>query len=327
MSKIFFNIRNQLLIAFSCFTLSGIIVTLASIIYFSKLHEIYKVNSALHVLSDRHHKTVEAEHHFFQIETSSNDFFKTGSSVFLDHQKTYYAEVRSQLMTLKENSIFKEFGIYTETHNLYHELGKYEMAFELIVEKIRAKGFKTFGKEGRLRINATALEKDADEIGLVNILSLRKHEMEYFLNHNEDAVSTMSSRVDSIKNKLWQSPHLNFEQRDSINQLLHQYYYSFLEVVRMNKEIGYIDGMGMTLRLTESKEKINTLLESIIKRTEVREAMMVRNLKDAFLMIIINMILTSMFLVYLFTRRIELQHGPPKNTIIEKAAPGLVNSL
>ena len=327
MNNIFIKTRNRLLFAFSCFTLIGIVIALVSIFYFSKIHDIYKVTGSLHKYYEKYIKAIDAEQGFLSLELGKSEYFKTGQSKYLAQHDVYLSEMRQNLMDLKKKGAYKDFGIEKEINNIDLELSKYETLFGLILDKVKVKGFREYGLEGKMAQYVYDLEKMSAPIGIANVLVLRKHEKDFLLRNDTVYIQRLSAKVEDLKRTIWTNDELSFEKKQTMNGLLQNYYLVFLQLVNITKEIGYKDEKGLSDLLNQSKYKIESYFQMLYEKTLIKETALIENVQSSFYIIIVNLVLVSMFLIYLFTRKINIpvpvpvEKGPTKSTLSEEAKP------
>jgi hypothetical protein len=322
MNKIFIKTRNQLLFAFSCFTLLGIIIALVSIFFFSKLHEIYKVTGSLHTYYEKYIKAVDSEQEFLSLELGKSEYFKTGESRHLALHDQYLSEMKQSLLSLQKSKAFTEFGIEKEINAIDLELNKYETLFGLILDKVKVKGFRDYGLEGKMSEYVYTLEKMSAPIGIEHVLVLRKHEKDYLLRNDSMYISRLGTKVEDFKNLIWSNPNISKEKKEKMNGLLQNYYLVFMQLVNITKEIGYKDEKGLSDLLNQSKNQIEDHFHALFRKAEIKETILIENVQSSFYIVIVNLLLTSLFLIYIFTRKIRIKE--PKN--LEASATSLETS-
>ena len=67
-------------------------------------------------------------------------------------------------------------GVGKNFDSINQTLQTYNTTFSKVKEKIIYRGFKDYGVEGRMRKFAHELEEHSNEISMIEILSLRRHE-------------------------------------------------------------------------------------------------------------------------------------------------------
>ena len=301
------KIRNQLLIALSFFTLTGVIVASVSVYFFRKIHDVHKVSASVHTLFQEYVKATKSEQEFIHLETSKSTFFASGKSNYLNEYNSHIAKAKREIDKLKSQQAYHDFKIGYDVDKLSNEISKYETFFDFTIEKVKHRGFKDFGTEGVMRKYVHDLESKSDLIGLANVLMLRRHEKDFLLRNDDAYVTKLQDKIESINNRIWRNKKLSNIQKDNLIMLLTNYRHSFLDLVKVIKEIGFKDEQGLSGQLLNSKEIIDNQFIVIHSSIVKNEELMVDNLEKGFLIIIVNIIAITMFIIFMYTKKLRKQ--------------------
>ena len=122
------------------------------------------------------------------------------------------------------------------------------------------RGFKDHGLEGKMRSYAHKLENFTDEIELSDILSLRRHEKDFFLRNDTAYITQLNERAHAI--------YLGLLKRggsDSSKLLIRRYMETFNELASIEKEIGLNGNEGL-------RHELNTLTKLLDNHFDVLSA-------------------------------------------------------
>jgi adenylate cyclase len=300
------KIRIQLLIILSFFTMAAVTIALVSLHYFKKVHEVYEVSSAERRVFDRYIRTIDAGQKFIYLETSKTAFFKTGRSPYLEAFSRHLAETRTSISHLQTRSAYKNFDIDLKVAVLSNELSKYETLFSFTLEKIKNKGFKDYGAEGTMRTYVHELESHSHQIGLANVLMLRRHEKDFLLRNDESYITKLKEKVASIKERIWRNQRLKNTEKDTLITLLQNYQYSFLELVKFTQEIGHKNEQGMSELLAQCNFTIDRQFELIHQTMLRKEASLVEYIENILMIVLFNIVFVAVFTIYIYSRKIPV---------------------
>jgi hypothetical protein len=109
---------------------------------------------------------------FFAYEHNNSEFYKSGESKFL---------TRHDSIITKLNGLFQIFSDEeAEEGSIAADLKQYDSIFGDIVAKIKERGYRDYGLEGKMRDKAHQIEKKK-LLSDVDYLRLRRHEKDYLL--------------------------------------------------------------------------------------------------------------------------------------------------
>jgi HAMP domain-containing protein len=301
----FKSIKTQLLAAFLVFTFIGAVISGVSFLYFSKIDRVYAISTSAQNISRLYLKMVKSEYGFFTYETDNSEFFKTGSSGYIDEHTRYLNETRAGISELVQKKGYKEFGIEGEIKAISHELNNYENLFKNIINKTIIKGFKDLGIEGQMRQYVHELERKGGTIGLEEILMLRRHEKDFMLRNDPAYVAKLSAKVEDISVMISKNTSLTSEEKSSMKMLLANYHKSFKQYVKIGQEIGYKDDKGLSESLNLYKNNIEDHFDALTKKSTINEASLLHELQVSFAIVVFNLLVFSVFLSYFFSSAIS----------------------
>ncbi|HEX8545604.1 MAG TPA: hypothetical protein VF691_01505 [Cytophagaceae bacterium] len=317
----FKSIKAQLLAAFLVFTIIGGVIAAVSFLYFSKINSIYALSTATQNISRLYLKMIKSEYGFFTYETDKSEFYKTGTSSYIDEHTNFLNQTRAGISNIVQKKGYREFGIDDEITSINKDLDSYEYIFKNIVNKTIIKGFKDLGIEGQMRQYVHELERKAGTIGVEEILMLRRHEKDFMLRNDPSYVDKLSSKVQEISGMISRNTNLTADEKTNMKMLLLNYHRSFKQYVKIGQEIGYKNDIGLSESLNLYKNKIEDHFEVLAQKSVVNEASLLHDLQISFAIVVFNLLVFSLFLSYVFSSAIS-KPLKKRSKVLEKQMQG-----
>ena len=291
--------------AFLVFTFIGAVIAAVSFLYFSKIDRVYSISTSVQNISRLYLKMIKSEYGFFTYETGKSEFYKTGTSTYIDEHTHFLNQTRAGISNLIQKNGYKEFGINDDIIAISKDLDNYENLFKNIVNKTIIKGFKDLGIEGQMRQYVHELERKAGKIGVEEILMLRRHEKDFMLRNDPAYVDKLSTKVQEISGMISKNTNLTPEEKSSMKMLLFNYHKSFKQYVKIGQEIGYKDDKGLSEALNLHKNKIEDHFDVLTQKSTINEASLLHELQVSFAIVVFNLLVFSVFLSYVFSAAIS----------------------
>ncbi len=200
---------------------------------------------------------VNVIHDFFAYETINSSFFETGKSKFLE--KHYNLCKKIELSLDEIDSDQKSFG-YELSENVNQIKEKFKIYKGLtnnIIKEIMIMGFKDYGIEGRMRNYAHLLEGYNKEVGLINVLGLRRHEKDFIIRQDDQYIKKFDELFVQIKSDLNRNKLIQSEKKKRIVYILNNYSYEFKRLTQYEKLIGLKNQKGLKGEI----DKVTALLD------------------------------------------------------------------
>lgn len=259
---------------------------------------------------------VKVTRDFFSNETISPEYFISGKSKNLETHKKMCKLIK---MTLNELANSKE-SEYSNLKSNYFELlsnfNAYELKTNSIIKYINKRGFKDFKLEGRMRYYAHLLEELSEEVGLANVLMLRKHEKDFIIRQDTSYVYKLHSQAELIKNQLAKS-NLPTSRKKRTTEIVNNYESKFDSIVFYDKIIGLKNQEGLKEEIDQLLVKIEKSLEITSAGTAKKEAETVVNLKHFLIDFWILFIALGIVVSLLLANRISASIIHLKNKMAE----------
>jgi signal transduction histidine kinase len=220
--------------------------------------EIYEISSRVERIDNLFLRDVKITRDFFAYETINPTFFISGKSKILDKHNEVCAQINFSIDALILLQADYSFEMNTEIEELRAKFTQYKTKFDAIVKDILIRGFKDYGIEGKMRENAHKLEEYSEEIGLAEILQLRRHEKDFIIRQDDRYIEKFLEQYVMIRNKLRAENGDSLSSRIPAFVTLENYRMYFEKFVMYEKKTGLHNQGGL-------KRELDLLLDSISK--------------------------------------------------------------
>jgi methyl-accepting chemotaxis protein len=225
---------------------------------------------------------------------------KSNGTNFVHKKDNTYADAFTKQVTVLNNEIdllnnkFIAIGVVIpEVTSLRNELKVYISSFKQVVEMQRRIGLQPKdGLYGQLRIAVHNIEeligKD-DNLLLSAMLQLRRNEKDFMLRLDDKYVDKLNTNISVLSNNINKS-YFSSDKKQELQVLLKNYQSAFMDLVKVQKSLGYRLDKGKLAVMQQSVNKISSLLPLLSQKSEeiVRESVS-----------FINLLAYSLFLVVL----------------------------
>jgi len=207
--------------------------------------------------------------HLEKLELSTKDFIheayktdqfqKEGTSPGIDVFRAEYAQSREVMQKINDVRISDSDRVLTR--GLLGTLDSLAQSFESLVALLKQRGFRDFGSEGTLRTAIHNVENSGFNIDKATLLTLRRHEKDFFLRKDLKYQIEFNTRVADFKKQLQADPTLA-----ALVPSVDQYTTEFNHVVEIEKKIGLKEEDGIRGKLRDQFAYIRPRLESLRAR-------------------------------------------------------------
>jgi hypothetical protein len=198
---------------------------------------------------------------------SDTIFVKTGTNPEYEKFQAEVDKLNNNLQFLKENSSGKEIEFIDTTEKSSILLRD---NFKRIAELIKERGFKNLGLEGKLREAVHKLENSDLLPDKTAVLTLRKHEKDFFLRRDIKYLESFEQDAPKLENKinaLAESP-----EKYKLLECYQSYLSTFQTIVKVETEIGLNRSSGLRGNINHlivtSIENLDHLNETFDKTTQ-----------------------------------------------------------
>jgi HAMP domain-containing protein len=253
------KIRVKLLLAFGSIILLSVILTAVAITSINKILAFKNLNEHLDNLSLNLERIELATKEFIYEGYKAKDFQGAGKSKQIDKFDEAISQSNKSLDVLVSSSLLS-----AQEHTMAEELlasktiTKHFAETQLLLKK---RGFRDFGLEGSLRKAIQNLEKSNFAFDKVMMLTLRRHEKDFFLRKDLKYQEEFSKTAFAFREQLAATNNVE------LVTLLRNYHDEFNQVVEIEKQLGLSEEDGTKGKLFEElasiRKKAATLQQQI----------------------------------------------------------------
>lgn len=179
--KLLSTINNRLLFAFGIFTINVVIASSISYYYLNQANDYKKLDQVIQNAHVNYLNLNKGDMTFFQLDKRSPSFFFEGECEDTRTHQLKKGRLDSLINQLMNNPLSRDPFIVSSLKSIDSLLSIYNTSFEITLNKIQERGFDDYGMEGNIRNYVHELEGLSGQLKLSDVLSLRRHEKDYFL--------------------------------------------------------------------------------------------------------------------------------------------------
>ena len=300
----FTTIKTKLLVILLLFALITVFTTVILFNYYQKSRNSI---SSITQKAERTHlyllNGIKISHEFFENETINPEFFKTGRSFLIMRHSTICTKTALSIIDLNAAQKKNNFLLDDSLKNIEKDFKEYRALTYEIFKQTLLRGFKDFGVEGKMREYAHDLEKYHSEIGLINILQLRRHEKDFIIRQEDPYISKHISLVSNIKDNLAVNNLIPPNKKSEIIKTLNNYSTEFNNLVVLDKELGLKSGNGLKKQIDAISNKIETSLATLVEFSSKKEQAAILNVKITFLLISVIFIVIGIISAFAISKK------------------------
>ncbi|PBQ34494.1 hypothetical protein CNR22_22840 [Sphingobacteriaceae bacterium] len=302
----FISIRKQLI---SILLLFGFITIFVSVVIFSyyeknkdSLYEITKQAEKTHFLLI---KDLTIMHEFIENETINPAFFEYGKSRLVSMHDSICILLKANLKELYALQRKHEFRLDSRLNRLQYNVEKYTSLSSEIIRNVLIRGFKDYGIEGEMRSHAHKLELYKNEMGLNNILQLRRHEKDFIIRQELPYVSMHDSLVKFIKEEVSHNKKISSTKQNEILKILGDYQVKFQSLVFYDKKLGLKTSSGLKHDIDYISHAIESSLAQTVMFSEANEKEAIHIIRRIYLVISLLFALSAILSALFISKRVS----------------------
>lgn len=247
-------------------------------------------------------KDIKIIHEFFENETINPLYFQTGSSELLDSHYAICSRIHHSLDKLQQATA-DEFELKDTISALQENFKAYRTFTDRIIAQIAVRGFKDYGIEGKMRRFAHDLEDYGQEIGLVNILQLRRHEKDFIIRQEDHYAFLHHQLIGAIKEKLLQGSVPDGNRKALLISTIDQYSLYFNLLTLYDKKIGLKSKTGAKNQVDMITSHMENSLSAMIETAQDTERLALGRAKTGFAIIGLLFLAISIISAVFISRR------------------------
>lgn len=292
------TIGKRLFIAFSVLALNVIIISILSYQFLVRNRALHDVTRNIGTERVQIMLLLKTDLDFLRFEVINQQYYETNHSHFLQVRDSLYDLIKHENVLLKASMLQQPLGVAHNMDTISQTLRAYNNTFQNIRTRIAFRGFKDYGIEGKMRRFAHELERHSDQISTVNVLTLRRHEKDYFLRKEPH----YKRQFNALANQLIQA---HAHTPDSfVVHLLRSYQDNFNQLAAVDEEIGLTPTQGLLGELNTLSDRISQQLHELVMQAEDRADHIMQQSLVIFILVSLLTVFISFILTYFTTRRL-----------------------
>ena len=253
------TIRTKLLFIFLLFTL----ILVFSFLLFYKIYNYREENVVLKDKVQQVYSNIlilnKLQFQFIIYDSKNKDFYLTGRSYYIEKHKNLFQLTLKNIDSLESDGGIDE-KILPDLKILRTQLTEYNKTFFSYIQKIEERGFRDFGLEGSMRKSIHNVENFSSVIDMEILLTIRRNEKDYILRKDPKYLTLHNNNVDLLIKKIEENRDINKALKLELYNLVYKYQEDFNKWIKVDKDIGIDQGIGLTLDL----KNFNTIFETSI---------------------------------------------------------------
>ncbi len=300
----FNTISRRLFLSFGILFLNIVLISVLGIVFIrsnNKLNELTKNADSQRISIAQLFK---ADLDFLRFAPINKSFYMANASINWGDNNHSFKYRHSLVMHLKEanQSLFKALiaeQLATAKHlsKVDSLLDNYDSTFIIITEKLKQRGFKDYGLEGVMRSYAHQLETSDSAIPMDKVLTLRRHEKDFFLRKEKIYIEKLNLLVDDII----RTQTASYKASTAV---LKDYQDSFNQLTLLEQQIGLSPGEGLMGTLNAYTVQLSKELEDIATQSELKAALFEKESFAIVVVIGLLSIIISSFATYFTARKL-----------------------
>jgi PAS domain S-box-containing protein len=290
------SLRNKLLIGFMAFSIISLLILIpSSNYYFERRESISKIIHQTEVMNKHMLQDFRVITSFFRHEPSNPNFFITGNSSYLLNHRHHSRKIHNELDNLLNNPDLSRLNIKKDLTYLREDYNQYQQILNRVAGLLLERGFKDYGTVGEMRHYIHQLE-DFSHVDQTQVLSLRRHEKDYIIRHQEQYIEKLNRRSKNFREQIRQNNSLPESRKDSALILLKKYTRQFNQMVTYDQKIGLHNNSGLKHRLDEMEKKMEKRFETLTDTALKKKTTVYARLKYyyiAFFFILVGLIIVA----------------------------------
>lgn len=306
---IMMSLQRWLLASYTIFVLVIVVLMIYFITIYNDFKNISKSETQINTLLTEQLKMNQAFKNFISDEAFDTLFYKTEKSVNLELFLKSIDTYKNISQALVQNQLINN----SNKSSTLSEATAYQSANKILIQKLvsyqRKRGFKDYGIEGNLRNSIHNIEQNYKKFDLVQLLTLRRVEKDYFLRRDLTyAIRLLNYEKTCISKKYY----TNVYTEKALKTDLSNYFSWFKEVVSIDKLIGLTTNSGLKNEISNNFNASLLLLNKAQTEYEDYITNQYRMLELKCVVAVVITIVLCLILAFVVSKRIT---SPLKNLV------------
>jgi hypothetical protein len=227
------SIKGRILLSFGVFVILFAAVAFLTSRFIQEAALLEEIKSSLNQARSETLTLINKDVKLRTEEKSNPDLYEQEQFPPLAERSNQYFQLLTRINLLMVQKTMEELGLSGQVASINRSLMNYDSTQRLVVEKLIERGYKDYGLEGSMRESAHLLENYPDVISLSDVLTLRRHEKDYFLRFETTYIDQFNNEVSKTRSQLKSSS----TRQMLVDSLLLAYQNDFNQIVALEEAI------------------------------------------------------------------------------------------
>ncbi len=303
------NINTKLRLYFLILIAISVSIGIVFFVYIANIKSYHFLRTQVDELLVLIPKLVKEEQNFINIDWQTSTFMTGADPQSLINRQKNINKIKIKLENISKNKLSNNLDVVYSLQKIEENIKEHLRTFSQIKLKLKQRGFKNYGFEGRMREAAHELQ-EIKNLDLVSLLTLRRNEKDFLLRKDwiyVDSLKIGSTKLLGISRK---SGKFNVTELEKIILSIRRYIREFDKITRIESEIGLNEKQGLKAQLLftsiEIEKEFTKIDELIVQNTKSLDEVSTSLVWILFLVLIFTSVLFAISVAYRFARPIIL---------------------
>jgi PAS domain S-box-containing protein len=213
-------------------------------------------------------KRIKAEQDFLLHDWQDTEFMTTGESPSLHEYGKNTRKIRYLIDEILKNPLSGRIQVKPKLQEIQQLNQKHHQIFNELVDKIKQRGFKDLGLEGKMRRAVHTLQA-IDTLNQEALLTLRRYEKDFIIRKDLIYVDSLKKAAEKLVKitgvKVKSFDRVSMAKLANVILIVKQYIRQFDRIVQLETEIGLTETTGLKGNLQQTAQVIDNELINIDK--------------------------------------------------------------
>ncbi len=298
------TLKAKFLLAFAAYFLL-VMIMIATFYWFdNQKNKFNQVATTLYRVNHNLKKADNIEKDFFNNESINPKFYQSdGKSLYILKYNSALRKILKDLQHLKLSPQVIENEIDKDIDTLAILINQYQNIFDTLTYLQKIRGFKDYGLEGKMRDFVHQLENKDYKLNQTILLTIRRHEKDFLLRKEGVYIERWQNQVNNLIEEV--NEQKNNKNKEQILYLLSNYKATFLELTRIEAQIGYHNNMGLRQRISQISTLLEKKLDSINQKISDKIEELVQKIDQRVTLLVIICLILNILLAITIYRKLS----------------------
>lgn len=257
------SIKNKLLALFLFFSTITVLESYYCYTIFKEREQSVHTRELIHDIDNEFLQLNKLQLQFLVYDAKSKSYFNKNTSLYIKKYLQQFDSLKQYIFILKQNYTKNDVD-QQKLNTLLYELENFNKDHNLLVSLVKERGFRDYGIEGKMRKAIHAVENYQNYINQTTLLTIRRHEKDYFLRKDTIYITGVDENVNKLLEQVQKSTMLPSESKEALTTLLTEYTNQFHNWVKIDSRIGIDQANGLYLKIKNCNLSIEKAMAEII---------------------------------------------------------------